>query len=168
MKNFFTANNKYKKSYQKYLKFETKNMQPNIKILWKKASGFEIQDKFNKKYIDFTSGIFASNIGYKNKILEKHVKTAIDSGICHTYNYYNFYRERYSQELINFVGSKKLKKCFLVSLHRLLQILPYKLYLVIYLICFITFVPIIPQYKTSTPSLTFSFNSSGISISNVS
>jgi len=115
MKNFITANNKYKKSYQKYLKFETKNMQPNIKIFWKKASGFEIQDKFNKKYIDFTSGIFASNIGYKNKILEKYVKTAIDSGICHTYNYYNFYRERYSQELINFVGSKKLKKCFLVS-----------------------------------------------------
>ena len=38
----------------------------------------------------------------------------------------------------------------------------------IYLTCLITFIPIIIQYKTSTPSLTSSLSSSGISKSKVS
>ena len=38
----------------------------------------------------------------------------------------------------------------------------------LFLTCFITFAPMIVQYKTSFPSLTSPFNSSGISISKVS
>ena len=115
MINFITSNFKYKKNFKKYSKFETKNMQPMIKIHWKKASGFMIIDKFNREYIDFTSGIFAANVGHKNKYLEKYVLNAIKTGVCHSYNYYNFFREKYLQKLIEFVGNKKLKKCFLVS-----------------------------------------------------
>ena len=46
-------------------------MTPNIRIKWKKASGFYIIDQENKKYIDFTSGVFASSVGYNNEDLKK-------------------------------------------------------------------------------------------------
>ena len=108
-------NQKYTRLKKKYTKFETQNMTPNIMIKWKKADKINIVDTENKKYIDFTSGIFTSSIGYNNDYLKKAVKQAVDKGFNHTYHYYNNYRELYVSKLIKFVNSQKLKKCFLVS-----------------------------------------------------
>ena len=105
-------NKKYVRLQKKYLKYETSNMTPNIRIKWKKASGFYITDQENKKYIDFTSGVFASSVGYNNKHLKKNVKQAIDKGFNHSYHYYNDYRERYVSKLIKFINSPKLKNVF--------------------------------------------------------
>ena len=82
-------NKKYVRLERKHLQFETSNMTPNIKIKWKKAEGFYVIDQENKKYIDFTSGIFASNIGYNNQLLKKMVKQAIDKGFNHSYNFFS-------------------------------------------------------------------------------
>ena len=106
---------KYLKLEKKYSKYETSNMIPNIRIKWKKANKINIVDSENKKYIDFTSGIFASSVGYNNNYLKKIVKQAVDKGFNHTYHFYNNYRELYVSKLIKFVNSPKLKKCFLVS-----------------------------------------------------
>ena len=113
----FISNNrqKYIKLEKKYLKYETNNMSPNIKVKWKKGNGFYITDTENNKYIDFTSGVFASSIGYNNKNLNQSVKKAIDRGFNHTYHYYNQYREEYVSKLIKFINSPKLNKCFLTS-----------------------------------------------------
>ncbi len=108
-------NLKYLNLGKKYLKYETKNMTPNIRIKWKKANDYKIVDSENKKYIDFTSGVFASSIGYNNKHLKKLVKEAMDKGFNHSYHYYNEYREKYISKLIKFINSPKLKKCFLTS-----------------------------------------------------
>lgn len=100
---------------KKYLKYETSNMSPKIKIKWKKASGYYIYDDKNKRFIDFTSGIFASSLGYKNKRLNNKIKKVLSNGFSHNYNFYNDYREKYISKLIKFVSSRKLKKCFLTS-----------------------------------------------------
>ena len=68
-------------------------MSPNIKVKWKKADGCYITDSENNKYLDFTSGLFASSIGYNNQKLNTFVKQAIDKGFNHSYHYYNQYRE---------------------------------------------------------------------------
>ena len=72
-----TSDNRYKSTLKEFKKFETTNMSPNIKILWKKGSGVHIFDKYNKKYIDFTSGIFATNIGHNNKYLNDRIRKII-------------------------------------------------------------------------------------------
>ncbi len=100
---------------KKYLQYETTNMSPNIKIKWKKASRYYIYDYENKKFIDFTSGIFASSLGYKNKNLNNKIKKVLKNGFSHNYNFYNDYREKYISKLIRFINTKKLKKCFLTS-----------------------------------------------------
>ena len=43
-----TSDNRYKSNLKEFKKFETTNMSPNIKILWKKGSGVHIFDKYNK------------------------------------------------------------------------------------------------------------------------
>ena len=114
-KNFITSNKKYKKIAKKFLSYETNNMQPNIKIQWKNANNFILTDRFGDKFIDFTSGIFAANIGHKNKSLIKKISEVMHKGIFHSYNFYNYYREEYILKLIKFINQKKLNKCHLVS-----------------------------------------------------
>lgn len=113
----FISNNKkkYQTLEKKYLRYETSNMSPNIKIKWKKANKNLVYDEENNKYIDFTSGIFTSNIGYNNKVLYKLINKALKRGFNHSYSYYNDFREKYISELIKFINSPKLKKCFLAS-----------------------------------------------------
>ena len=115
MKNIITPDIRYKDVLIKFLKYESPNMQPNIKIEWTDASNYILKDKFKKKYIDFTSGIFAVNIGHKNHALIKNVLKVLKKGIWHTYTFYNKYREVYVKKLIKFVDQKKLSKCHLVS-----------------------------------------------------
>ena len=110
-----TNKKKYLKLEKKYLKYESSNMTPNIRIKWKSAHKDKIIDIDNKCYIDFTSGIFTSNIGYNNKTFKKFINKALNNGYSHSYSYYNEYREKYISELIKFVDSPKLKKCFLAS-----------------------------------------------------
>ena len=106
---------KYTNLEKKYLKFETSNMSPFIKIKWKRANKFYMFDVENKKYIDFTSGIFTSSIGYNNKYFKEQIKKAINKGFNHSYHYYNDFREKYISKLIKFINSSKLNKCFLAS-----------------------------------------------------
>ena len=107
--------NKSYKSQKYFNKFEPKSMVPNINIYWKKAKGFYVWDKNNKKYIDFTSTIFVSNIGHSNPKLIKKIKDVLKNPISHSYVYYNKYRQEYVSKLIKFVNQKKLNQCFFMS-----------------------------------------------------
>ena len=53
MEKSISASKKYKKISNTFLRYESIGMQPNIKIQWKKANNYFIEDKFKNKYIDF-------------------------------------------------------------------------------------------------------------------
>ena len=76
---------------------------------------FYIWDKNDKKYIDFTSTIFVSNIGHSNSRLIKKIEKDLKNTISHSYIYYNKYRQEYVSKLIKFVNKKNLDKCFFMS-----------------------------------------------------
>ena len=96
-------------------KYEPDSMLPNIRLFWKSAKGIHIWDRNDKKYIDFTSSIFVTNIGHGNKNFANKIEKILKSPISHTYIYFNNPRKEYIKKLINFIDNKKLKKCFLVS-----------------------------------------------------
>ncbi len=110
-----TNNLKLKKIQKKFSNFEPPSMSPNTKIFWNKAKGFHIWDQNNKKYIDFTSSIFVTNIGHSNKKLIKKVQEVLNSPLTHSYVYYNRFRYEYIKKLIQFINQKKLNKCYLTS-----------------------------------------------------
>ena len=74
-------------------------MSPNIKILWDRGEGVHVSDRF-KKYIDFTSGIFTTNIDIIINSYKKILKV-LKKGITHSYHYFNNPRQKYIKELIN-------------------------------------------------------------------
>ena len=104
--------------YQKpsyFEKFEPPSMVPPIKMYWKKTKDYFVWDQNNKKYIDFTSAIFVTNIGHSNNKFRKKIIDVLNSSLSHSYVYYNKYRQEYISKLIKFVNRKKLNKCFFAS-----------------------------------------------------
>ena len=104
--------------YQKpsyFEKYEPPSMVPPIKIYWKKSKDYFVWDENNKKFIDFTSTIFVTNIGHSNKRFKKKIIEVLNSSLSHSYVYYNKFRQEYISKLIKFVNRKKLNKCFFAS-----------------------------------------------------
>jgi len=101
--------------FKRINKFEPRGFLPQLEIFWKKAEGVFVFDKNNKRYLDFTSAIFLSNIGHANKKLISSLQKVLNSKIIHSYNYPNPFREKYVKELLKFYGKKIKKKVFLLS-----------------------------------------------------
>lgn len=95
-------------------KFESRSMQGQLPIVWKKAENFTIEDFYNKKYIDFTSTIFVSNIGHSNRKLISSLKKTLNKKLLHSYAYFHELRSIYLKKLVKFAG-KGFDKAFLMS-----------------------------------------------------
>lgn len=93
---------------------ESRSMHGQLPIVWKKAENFNIYDIKNNKFIDFTSGIFISNIGHSNKNLIKNLKKLFDNNLLSCYSYLNSPRKEYLKSLIEYSKLKNYK-AFLVS-----------------------------------------------------
>ena len=66
----------YNKIFLQTKKFESRSMHGQLPIVWEKAKD-EFVYSNKKKYIDFTSTIFVSNIGHSNKNLIKSIKKTL-------------------------------------------------------------------------------------------
>lgn len=103
----------HKKIKSNIEKYESRSMFGQMPIIWEKAyDEFIISDK--KKYLDFTSTIFVSNIGHANRHLVKTVKKTLSAPLIHTYSYLNPFRAKYLSQLIKF-SQPYFQKAYLVS-----------------------------------------------------
>jgi 4-aminobutyrate aminotransferase-like enzyme len=86
------------------LKFETIGMSGQIPVVWHSASGSIIIAENGSKYIDFTSGIFVTNIGHANVSILSGLEELIniDQPLLFSYNYHHRYRAQYLEKLISF------------------------------------------------------------------
>ena len=94
--------------------YEARSMHGQLPILWKQAKKDIIVDFNNKKFIDFTSSIFVTNIGHSNKYVKKAIKTVLNSNLIHSYTYLNKFRVSYIKELVEFCGDH-FEKAYLAS-----------------------------------------------------
>ena len=46
------------------LKYEPRSMSEQVPVVWKRATGVEIEDVDGNRFIDFTSGVLVTNIGH--------------------------------------------------------------------------------------------------------
>jgi len=94
--------------------YEPKSMQNPLGITWKKAKNEFVWDSNNKKYIDFTSTIFVTNVGHSNKRVNKYVKRQINKNLIHSYTFNNEPREKFTKKLIEMTPDF-CEKVFLLS-----------------------------------------------------
>ena len=103
-----------KETIKRLEKTESRSMQGQLPIIWKKAEDFYVYDLADNKYIDFTSTIFVTNVGHGNKKVIESIKKVLDSPLLSTYAYMSEIRAQYLEKLISFAG-KPFEKAFLLS-----------------------------------------------------
>ena len=100
------GNSKYLKAQEVLNKYEAKSMHGQLPVYWKSAKGAIVKDHNNKKFIDFTSTIFVTNIGHSNRDIKNAIRRVVNSNLIHSYTYLNKFRVNYIKELVEFVGGK--------------------------------------------------------------
>lgn len=88
--------------------------QPSDKLLVKSEDCY-LTDSEGKRYIDFESGVWCTNIGHNNKQITKRISKQIEESIHHGYHFRNKYAEALSLKLQELIGFEKGASVFLSS-----------------------------------------------------
>jgi len=95
-------------------KSESRSMHGQMPIIWKKAKGFQVYDKWGNKWIDFSSTIFLANAGHGNNKIIDSIKKTLNKPLLHTYTYASEERLKYLKYLIS-KTPKNFEKAYLLS-----------------------------------------------------
>tara|TARA_B110000305_G_scaffold241677_1_gene316939 strand:- start:5027 stop:6409 length:1383 start_codon:yes stop_codon:yes gene_type:complete len=99
---------------ERVYKLESHSMHGQMPIVWDRAEGFQVYDKWGNKWIDFTSTIFVANAGHANPRIVKALKSVLDKPLLHTYTYASEERLEYLEYLIENTPNQ-FEKAFLLS-----------------------------------------------------
>jgi 4-aminobutyrate aminotransferase-like enzyme len=99
---------------KKMYSLEAQAMHGQLPMIWDKACGFQVYDKWGNVWLDFTSTIFVANAGHGNKKIVKELKNILDKPLLHTYTYPSQERINYLEYLIKNTP-KQFEKAFLLS-----------------------------------------------------
>ncbi len=95
-------------------KYESRSMHGQLPVVWDKAVGFQVFDKYGNRWIDFTSTIFVTNAGHANPKVVRSIRKQLDNKLLHTYVFANEIRAKFLKKLIKFTP-KQFGKAFLLS-----------------------------------------------------
>ncbi len=101
------------KVLDKIAKYESSNVKDQLPVIWDKATGFNIFDRWGNCWIDFTSTIFVSNVGHSHPKISRELKKYSDK-LMHAYSYPTEIRSQYLEKLIK-LTPKHLEKASLYS-----------------------------------------------------
>ena len=80
-------------------RFESSNVMDQLPVIWDRAKGHQIFDKWGNAWIDTTSTIFVTNSGHGHPHIVKAVQESAES-LLHAYSYPTEIRARYLEKLI--------------------------------------------------------------------
>ena len=99
---------------EKLEKYEPSSMSGQPPIIWDKAEGFQVYDKWGNKWLDWSSEVLITNVGHSHPRIIAALKKEIDSKLLTTYV---FYHEKRAElvELLQKDAPEGLYKVFLLS-----------------------------------------------------
>ena len=95
-------------------KYESRSMHGQLPVVWDRAEGFQVYDRYGNRWIDFTSGVFVTNVGHSNSAIIKSIRKALDNKLLHTYIFASEVRAKFLKKLIKMIP-KQFEKAFLLS-----------------------------------------------------
>ncbi len=95
-------------------KYESRSMHGQLPIVWDKAIGFSVFDKYGNQWIDFTSTIFVANAGHANPGVIRSIRNQLNHKLLHTYVFASEIRAKFLKKLIE-ITPKQFQKAFLLS-----------------------------------------------------
>lgn len=66
-------------------KYEPESMSGQPAVIWDKALGYHVYDRWGNKWIDFSSGVVVANAGHCNPAVQKAAMDIISHGMMHSY-----------------------------------------------------------------------------------
>ncbi len=82
-------------------RYESSNVMDQLPVIWDRAEGHQIFDRWGNCWIDFSSTIFVTNCGHAHPHLVKTIQEA-STKLLHAYSYPTEIRARYLEKLIAF------------------------------------------------------------------
>jgi len=95
-------------------KYEARSMHGQMPVVWDKAEGFQVFDRWGNCWIDFTSTIFLANTGHSNPRVIRAIQEQLNHKLIHSYTFANEIRARFLKKLIE-ITPAYLEKAFLLS-----------------------------------------------------
>lgn len=94
---------------------EPESMMGQPPIVWHKAEGFQIYDKWGNKWIDWSSGVVIANAGHGRKEIREGLKAIIDQGLLTTYVFVHEKRAELTKMLQSLAPDPANYQAFLLS-----------------------------------------------------
>lgn len=94
--------------------YEPACMEGQPTILWDRAEGFQIYDKWGNMWIDFSSGVLITNAGHAHPKVVKAITDQAQQKLLTNYCFPNEQRARLAKKLVE-VAPKEMTKAFILS-----------------------------------------------------
>jgi len=93
---------------------ESRSMHGQLPVIWDRAEGYQVYDRWGNKWLDFSSTIFVTNAGHGNKRITDALEKVISKPLLHTYTFTSPERIDYIEYLVENTPSQ-FEKAFLLS-----------------------------------------------------
>ncbi len=71
--------------FNELAKSEPQSMMGQPPVIWDKAEGFQVYDKWGNKWLDWSSCVLVANAGHGRKEIQEALRDTIDQGLLSTY-----------------------------------------------------------------------------------
>ena len=95
-------------------KAEPLSMSGQPPILWDRAEGFQVYDKWGNMWLDWSCGVLVASAGHGRKEIIAAVKQALEKPLLHNYCFPSEYRAKLASKLVE-LAPQGLDKCFLLT-----------------------------------------------------
>ena len=72
---------------EKLYSLESHSMHGQLPVIWDRAEGYQVYDKWGNKWLDFSSAIFVTNAGHGNQRIIAALEKVINKPLLHTYTF---------------------------------------------------------------------------------
>ncbi len=94
---------------------EPESMMGQPPVVWDKASGFQIYDKWGNKWLDWSSGVLITNAGHARKKIVKGLRKLLDRKLISTYVFVHEQRAQLTKMLQELAPDPSNNLVFLLS-----------------------------------------------------
>ncbi|MCD6318808.1 aspartate aminotransferase family protein, partial [Candidatus Aerophobetes bacterium] len=95
-------------------KHEPRSMRGQPPIIWDRAEGFQVYDKYGNMWLDWSSGVLVTSAGHGRKEIKKAIVDMVNHGLLHNYCFPSEIRAKLVKKLAE-LAPDPLSKVFLLT-----------------------------------------------------
>jgi len=93
------------KVFHRLKQFEPNSMSRELPVLWDRAIGYQVFDSSGNCWIDFSSGIFVTNVGHSHPEVVKSINDSLAKPLLHNYYFPSEIRAKLVEKIIKMTPS---------------------------------------------------------------